>query len=174
MDPVTGIAYQDPAPNMFSFNSPEGACPHCKGLGKVNQIDIKKVIPDDKLSIHEGGIAPLGKYKNQMIFWQIESLLSKYDLNLEDTYQRDSGEMPCRKSSMALLENVKIEKEKVHTSTDYFCAYDGIIDYLQKVMEDDESAAGKKWADQFISTIECPECHGLRLKKESLSFQYLG
>ena len=170
MDPVTGIAYQDPAPNMFSFNSPEGACPHCKGLGKVNQIDIKKVIPDDKLSIHEGGIAPLGKYKNQMIFWQIESLLSKYDLNLKTPICEIPGDA-MQEILYGSLENVKIEKEKVHTSTDYFCAYDGIIDYLQKVMEDDESAAGKKWADQFISTIECPECHGLRLKKESLSFK---
>lgn len=164
MDPVTGIAYQDPAPNMFSFNSPEGACPHCKGLGKVNQIDIKKVIPNDKLSIHEGGIAPLGKYKNQMIFWQIESLLSKYDLNLKTPICEIPGDA-MQEILYGSLENVKIEKEKVHTSTDYFCAYDGIIDYLQKVMEDDESAAGKKWADQFISTIECPECHGLRLKK---------
>ena len=163
MDPVTGIAYQDPAPNMFSFNSPEGACPHCKGLGKVNQIDLKKVIPDEDMSIYEGGIVPLGKYKNQMIFWQIESLLSKYDLNLKTPI--------CRIPNIAMeeilygsLENVKIDKEKVHTSTDYFCAYDGVIDYLRKVMENDESNDGKKWADQFISVVECPECHGLRLK----------
>ena len=170
MDPVTGIAYQDPAPNMFSFNSPEGACPHCKGLGRVNQIDIKKVIPDDSMSIHEGGIVPLGKYKNQMIFWQIESLLEKYDLSLK-TPIRDIPEDAMQEILYGTLEKVKIDKEKVHTSTDYFCAYDGIIDYLQKVMEDDESAAGKKWADQFISTIECPQCHGQRLKQESLSFK---
>ena len=170
MDPVTGIAYQDPAPNMFSFNSPEGACPHCKGLGKVNQIDLKKVIPNEDMSIYEGGIVPLGKYKNQMIFWQIESLLSKYDLNLKTPI--------CRIPNIAMeeilygsLENVKIDKEKVHTSTDYFCAYDGVIDYLRKVMENDESNDGKKWADQFISVVECPECHGLRLKPESLAFR---
>ncbi len=170
MDPVTGIAYQDPAPNMFSFNSPEGACPHCKGLGKVNQIDIKKVIPDDSLSIYEGGIAPLGKYKNQMIFWQIESLLEKYDLKLKTPIAEIPGDA-MQEILYGSLENVKIAKEKVHTSSDYFCAYDGIIDYLQKVIENDESAAGKKWADQFISTIECPECHGQRLKKESLAFR---
>ena len=170
MDPVTGIAYQDPAPNMFSFNSPEGACPHCKGLGKVNQIDIKKVIPDDSLSIYEGGIAPLGKYKNQMIFWQIESLLEKYDLKLKTPIAEIPGDA-MQEILYGSLENVKIGKEKVHTSSDYFCAYDGIIDYLQKVIENDESAAGKKWADQFISTIECPECHGQRLKKESLAFR---
>ena len=170
MDPVTGMAYQDPAPNMFSFNSPEGACPHCKGLGKVNQIDIKKVIPDDNLSIYEGGIVPLGKYKNQMIFWQIESLLEKYDLKLETPIAEIPGDA-MQEILYGSLENVKIVKEKVHTSSDYFCAYDGIIDYLQKVIENDESAAGKKWADQFISTIECPECHGQRLKKESLAFR---
>ncbi len=170
MDPVTGMAYQDPAPNMFSFNSPEGACPHCKGLGKVNQIDLKKVMPDEKLSIYEGGIVPLGKYKNQMIFWQIESLLEKYDLKLK-TPIKDIPEDAMQEILYGSLENVKISKDKVHTSTDYFCAYDGIIDYLKSVMENDESAAGKKWADQFISTIECPECHGQRLKKESLSFK---
>ena len=170
MDPVTGMAYQDPAPNMFSFNSPEGACPHCKGLGKVNQIDLKKVIPDDNLSIYEGGIVPLGKYKNQMIFWQIEALLEKSGLTLK-TPIKDIPEDCMQEILYGALENVKIAKEKVHTSTDYFCAYDGIIDYLRSVMENDESTNGKKWADQFISTIECPECHGMRLKKESLSFK---
>ncbi len=170
MDPVTGIAYQDPAPNMFSFNSPEGACPHCKGLGKVNQIDLKKVIPDDSMSIHEGGIVPLGKYKNQMIFWQIESLLEKYDQNLK-TPLKDIPAEAMQEILYGSLENVKIAKEKVHTSTDYFCAYDGVIDYLRSVMENDDSSAGKKWADQFVSTIECPECKGQRLKRESLSFR---
>ena len=115
MDPVTGIAYQDPAPNMFSFNSPEGACPHCKGLGKVNQIDIKKVIPDDSLSIYEGGIAPLGKYKNQLIFWQIESLLEKYDLKLKTPIAEIPGDA-MQEILYGSLENVKIGKEKVHTS----------------------------------------------------------
>ena len=170
MDPVTGIAYQDPAPNMFSFNSPEGACPHCKGLGKVGEIDLKKVIPDDELSIYEGGIVPLGKYKNQMIFWQIEALLAKYDLKLK-TPICEIPEDAMQEILYGSLENVKIAKEKVDTSSDYFCAYDGVVDYLQKVMEDDESTAGKKWADQFVSTVDCPECHGLRLKKESLAFR---
>ena len=170
MDPVTGIAYQDPAPNMFSFNSPEGACPHCKGLGKVGEIDLKKVIPDDELSIYEGGIVPLGKYKNQMIFWQIEALLAKYDLKLK-TPICEIPEDAMQEILYGCLENVKIAKEKVDTSSDYFCAYDGVVDYLQKVMEDDESSAGKKWADQFVSTVDCPECHGLRLKKESLAFR---
>ena len=155
---------------MFSFNSPEGACPHCKGLGKVGEIDLKKVIPDDELSIYEGGIVPLGKYKNQMIFWQIEALLAKYDLKLK-TPICEIPEDAMQEILYGCLENVKIAKEKVDTSSDYFCAYDGVVDYLQKVMEDDESSAGKKWADQFVSTVECPECHGLRLKKESLAFR---
>lgn len=173
MDPATGIAYQDPAPNMFSFNSPEGACPHCKGLGKVNQIDLDKVIPDATLSIHEGGIVPLGKYKNQMIFWQIEAILDKYGLTLKDPISKISDEA-MREIMYGSLENVKIAKEKVHTSTDYFCSYDGVIAYLKAVMEGDDSTAGKKWADQFITVCDCPECKGQRLKKSSLAFKIWG
>lgn len=170
MDPITGMAYQDPAPNMFSFNSPEGACPHCKGLGKVDQIDLQKVIPNNKLSIYEGGIAPLGKYKNQMIFWQIEAVLEKYDLQLK-TPIKDIPEDAMHEILHGSLEKVKIAKEKVHTSTDYFCDYEGVTEYLRMVMENDDSSAGKKWADQFISTVVCPECKGQRLKRESLSFK---
>ena len=136
----------------------------------MGEIDLKKVIPDDELSIYEGGIVPLGKYKNQMIFWQIEALLAKYDLKLK-TPICEIPEDAMQEILYGCLENVKIAKEKVDTSSDYFCAYDGVVDYLQKVMEDDESTAGKKWADQFVSTVECPECHGLRLKKESLAFR---
>ena len=170
MDPITGMAYQDPAPNMFSFNSPEGACPHCKGLGKVDQIDLQKVIPNNQLSIYEGGIAPLGKYKNQMIFWQIEAVLEKYDLQLK-TPIKDIPEDAMHEILHGSLEKVKIAKEKVHTSTDYFCDYEGVTEYLRMVMENDDSSAGKKWADQFISTVVCPECKGQRLKHESLSFK---
>lgn len=170
MDPITGMAYQDPAPNMFSFNSPEGACPHCKGLGKVDQIDLQKVIPNNQLSIYEGGIAPLGKYKNQMIFWQIEAVLKKYDLQLK-TPIKDIPEDAMHEILHGSLEKVKIAKEKVHTSTDYFCDYEGVTEYLRMVMENDDSSAGKKWADQFISTVVCPECKGQRLKRESLSFK---
>ena len=170
MDPITGMAYQDPAPNMFSFNSPEGACPHCKGLGKVDQIDLQKVIPNNQLSIYEGGIAPLGKYKNQMIFWQIEAVLEKYDLQLK-TSIKDIPEDAMHEILHGSLEKVKIAKEKVHTSTDYFCDYEGVTEYLRMVMENDDSSAGKKWADQFISTVVCPECKGQRLKRESLSFK---
>ena len=170
MDPVTGLAYQDPAPNMFSFNSPEGACPHCKGLGKVDQIDTQKIIPDNKLSIYEGGIVPLGKYKNQMIFWQVEAVLLKYGLTLK-TPIKDIPEEAMQEIMQGSVENVKIAADRVHTSSDYFCEYNGIVAYLRMVMENDESAAGKKWADQFVSTVDCPECKGQRLKRESLSYR---
>lgn len=170
MCPTTGISYKDPAPNIFSFNSPEGACPRCKGLGYVNEIDIKKVIPDDSLSIRNGGIVPLGKYKNQMIFWQIEALLQKYDCDLK-TPIKDIPEDALNEVLYGSLENVRINKELIHTSSDYFVAFDGIIKYLRSVMENDDSANGQKWADQFLATCTCPECNGQRLNKESLSYR---
>ena len=170
MCPTTGISYKDPAPNIFSFNSPEGACPRCKGLGYVNEIDIKKVIPDDSLSIRNGGIVPLGKYKNQMIFWQIEALLQKYDCDLK-TPIKDIPEDALNEVLYGSLENVRINKELIHTSSDYFVGFDGIIKYLRSVMESDDSANGQKWADQFLATCTCPECNGQRLNKESLSYR---
>lgn len=170
MDPVTGIAYKDPAPNIFSFNSPEGACPHCKGLGVIDEIDLKKVIPDDALNIYEGAIVPLGKYKNQMIFWQIEALLKKYDCTLK-TPVKDIPKECMDEILYGSLEKLKIAKELVHTSSDYFISFDGIIKYLRTIMENDDSAAGKKWADQFIAEVTCPECHGQRLNREALSYK---
>ena len=170
MDPVTGIAYKDPAPNIFSFNSPEGACPQCKGLGVIDEIDLKKVIPDDKQDIYSGAIVPLGKYKNQMIFWQIDAILQKYDCNLKTPFV-DIPQDAINEILYGSLENLKIDKGLVHTSSDYFVAFDGIIKYLQTVMETDESAAGKKWADQFMATTECPECKGQRLNREALSYR---
>ena len=170
MCPTTGISYSDPAPNNFSFNSPQGACPHCKGLGIINEIDLKKVIPDDKISIYEGGIAPLGKYKNQMIFWQIDALLKKYDENLK-TPIKDIPEEAMTEILYGSLEDVRIEKELVHTTSDYFISFDGIIKYLRNVMENDESTSGQKWADQFLAECECPECHGQRLNREALSYR---
>lgn len=170
MDPETGLSYGDPAPNIFSFNSPEGACPHCKGLGVVSEVDMKKVVPDPKLSIHQGAIAPLGKYKNQMIFWQIESILQKYDCNIKTPF-KDIPEEAVDELMNGTLEEIRIDKEKVHTSTDYFVAFDGIVKYLRTLIESDDSAAGQKWASQFLADKECPVCHGKRLKKESLSYR---
>ncbi|WP_434504075.1 excinuclease ABC subunit UvrA [Prevotella sp.] len=170
MCPTSGISYKDPAPNIFSFNSPEGACPHCKGLGYVNEIDLKKVIPDTKINIHDGAIIPLGKYKNQMIFWQIDSILHKYDCNIKTPF-KDIPQEAIDEVLYGSLENVKIDKSLVHTTSDYFVNFDGIIKYLQTVIENDDSTSGKKWADQFLATTECPECKGQRLNKEALSYK---
>ena len=170
MDPITGIAYKDPAPNIFSFNSPEGACPHCKGLGVIDEIDLKKVIPDTKQNIYSGAIIPLGKYKNQMIFWQIEAILKKYDCTLK-TPVKDIPKEAMDEVLYGSLDKLKIAKELVHTTSDYFVSFDGIIKYLSTVMENDDSSAGKKWADQFIAEAPCPECHGQRLNREALSYK---
>ena len=169
MCPTTGISYSDPAPNNFSFNSPQGACPHCKGLGYINMIDLGKVIPDKKLNIHDGGIVPLGKYKNQMIFWQVEAILKKFDCDLK-TPISDIPDEALQEVLYGLLENVRIDKELVHTTSDYFVSFDGIIKYLRNVMDNDDSTAGQKWADQFLAECECPECHGQRLNREALSY----
>ena len=170
MCPTTGISYSDPAPNNFSFNSPQGACPHCKGLGYINMIDLGKVIPDKKLNIHDGGIVPLGKYKNQMIFWQVEAILKKFDCDLK-TPISDIPDEALQEVLYGSLENVRIDKELVHTTSDYFVSFDGIIKYLRNVMDNDDSTAGQKWADQFLAECECPECHGQRLNREALSYK---
>ncbi len=170
MDPVTGIAYKDPAPNIFSFNSQEGACPHCKGLGKISEIDLNKVISDTSQSIHDGAIIPLGKYKNQMIFWQIAAILEKSECTLK-TPIKDIPKEVLNEILYGSLDKVRISKELVHTNSDYFSTFDGVIKYLRSVMENDETAAGKKWADQFIAERKCPECNGQRLNREALSYR---
>lgn len=170
MCPTTGMSYGDPAPNKFSFNSPEGACPRCKGLGYVNEIDINKIMPDMNLSIKQGGIIPLGKYKNQMIFWQIDAILEKYGCDL-NTPINEIQEEAMNEILYGSLEPVRIRKELVHTSSDYFVDFDSIIKYLHNVIENDDSASGQKWADQFQTVCQCPECNGQRLKRESLSYK---
>ena len=170
MCPTSGIAYSDPAPNNFSFNSPQGACPRCKGLGIINEIDLNKVIPNKKQNIHEGGIIPLGKYKNQLIFWQIDAILKKYECDTKTPIQ-DIPQEAMNEILYGTLEDVRIAKELVHTSSDYFVAFDGIIKYLRDTMENDDTAAGQKWSDQFLAECECPECHGQRLNREALSYR---
>ena len=170
MCPTSGIAYSDPAPNNFSFNSPQGACPRCKGLGVINEIDLNKVIPNKKQSIHEGGIIPLGKYKNQLIFWQIDAILKKYECDIKTPIE-EIPEEAMNEILYGTLEDVRIAKELVHTSSDYFVAFNGIIKYLRDTMENDETAAGQKWSDQFLAECECPECHGQRLNREALSYR---
>ena len=170
MCPTSGIAYNDPAPNKFSFNSPEGACPRCKGLGTVNEIDLAKIIPDTSLSIHEGAILPLGKYKNQMIFWQIDAILDDYGFSLKTPV----AELPDDALNDILygkLEKIRIKKEVVHTTSDYFVSFDGVVKYLQAAIQGDDSKEAQKWAEQFMSVKTCPECHGGRLNKESLSYR---
>ena len=170
MCPTTGISYSEPAPNTFSFNSPQGACPRCKGLGYINEIDINKVIPNRKHTIYEGGIAPLGKYKNQMIFWQIDAILQEYDCTLK-TRIEDIPDEAMNEILYGTLDPVRISKELVHTSSDYFVDFDGVVKYLRSVMENDDTTGGQKWADQFLAERECPECHGLRLNREALSYK---
>lgn len=170
MCPTSGIAYSDPAPNNFSFNSPQGACPRCKGLGVINEIDLEKVIPNKKQSIYEGGIIPLGKYKNQLIFWQIDAILKKYECDIKTPIEKIPEEV-MNEILYGTLEDVRIAKEIVHTSSDYFVAFDGIIKYLRDTMENDETQAGQKWSDQFLAECECPECHGQRLNREALSYR---
>ena len=170
MCPTSGISYSDPAPNNFSFNSPQGACPRCKGLGYVNEIDLQKVIPNQKLSIYDGAIVPLGKYKNALIFWQLEAMLKKYDCTLKTPVE----ELPEEAMTEVLygsLENVRIDKEVVHTSSDYFVAFDGIVKYLRDHIDGDDSTAAQKWTEQFMAECECPECHGQRLNREALSYK---
>ena len=170
MCPVTGIAYKDPAPNIFSFNSPEGACPHCKGLGMINEIDMKKVIPDDSKSINEGGIAPLGKYKNQLIFWQITALLDKFGYDIKSPIAQLSEEA-LSEVLYGTLERVRIPKEIAKTSSDYFTEFEGVVKYLRQIIENDDSASAQKWADQFMGMVQCPQCKGTRLNKEALSYR---
>ena len=170
MDPLTGIAYGDPAPNMFSFNSPEGACPRCKGLGVISEIDLGKVIPKPGESIYAGGIVPLGKYKNQMIFWQIESILESKGMTLKTPISEIPEEV-MREILYGTLESVRVDKDKVHASSDYYVPFDGVVKYLRDTMEMDDTAKGQKWADQFMAQVTCPECEGRRLKRESLSYK---
>lgn len=170
MCPTTGMSYSDPAPNCFSFNSPQGACTKCKGLGYINEIELAKVIPNKDISIYEGAIVPLGKYKNQMVFWQIDAILQKYDCDIK-TKVNEIPEDAINEVLYGSLDNIKIAKELVHTSTDYFTTFDGIIKYLRNIMDNDETVSGQKWADQFLATCLCPECNGKRLNKEALSYR---
>ena len=170
MCPTTGMAYSDPAPNNFSFNSPQGACPKCKGLGVINEIDMDKVIPHREISIYNGAITPLGKYKNQMIFWQIDAVLKQYGFDLKTPVEELSDEA-MNEVMYGSLSSVKISKDLVGTSSDFFSTYDGVIKYLRNVMENDDSANAQKWSEQFTAMKICNECHGNRLNREALSYR---
>ena len=170
MCPVTGLSYREPAPHNFSFNSPQGACPHCKGLGVVNLIDVDKVIPDRSLSIYDGAIAPLGKYKATMIFFQIDALLEKYEADLK-TPVSQLPEEAVNEILNGSDDRLRIKSTLIHTTSDYFVTYEGLVKYIRMLGEQDASATEQKWAEQFSRTAVCPECQGQRLNREALSFR---
>ena len=169
MCPSTGISYDEPAPHHFSFNSPHGYCPRCKGLGFVNEIDMEKIIPDKSLNIHNGGIAPLGKHKNSMIFWQIEAILEKYECTLK-TPIADIPDDAIDEIMNGTDERLNIKNQSLGNSN-YFLNYDGILKYIEMQQENTASATEQKWANQYSKTSKCPECNGQRLRKESLFFR---
>lgn len=169
MCPTTGISYDEPAPHHFSFNSPQGACPACKGIGIITKIDIEKIIPDPTLSIYNGGIVALGKHKNSTIFWQIEAILEKYDCTLK-TPISELPEEAIDEIMNGTEERLNIKNQSLGNSN-YFLNYEGIIKYIEMQQESSVSATEQKWANQFSKEINCPECNGKRLRKESLHFR---
>ncbi|MFV0469260.1 MAG: excinuclease ABC subunit UvrA [Dysgonomonas sp.] len=169
MCPSTGLSYSDPAPHNFSFNSPHGACPKCKGLGIINQIDIQKIVPNPKLSIYGGGIAPLGKYKNSLFFWQIEAICEKHGITIK-TPLTDVPEEALNEIMFGTDEPLQIKNESLGT-TNYTVAFDGVAKYITMQQESEASASAQKWANQFIKTAVCPDCNGQRLNKEALHYK---
>ena len=172
MDPQTGLSYSEPAPHSFSFNSPQGACPKCKGLGYVNIIDKNKIIPNDEKSIYEGGIVPLGKYKNSLIFWQIAAICEKYDSSLK-TPIKNLPEEALDDILNGTDERLQIKNESLGTSN-YFLSFDGLIKYIEIQQQSDASSQAQKWAGQFVTTATCPLCEGHRLNKEALHYRVAG
>lgn len=173
MDPVSGIAYRDPAPHNFSFNSTQGACPKCKGLGFVSVMDCDKVVPDPKLSIKEGGLAPLGKYRNALIFWEIQTVLADYDCDLK-TPICDIPEEAMDEVFNGRADRLRIPASTAHTTDDYYVEFDGLVKYIQQMADSEMSAASQRWAEQFSKTALCPACHGARLNKEALAYRFAG
>lgn len=168
MDPETGLSYREPAPHNFSFNSPQGACPHCKGLGFVNIVDRSKIIPNDSLSIADGGIVALGKQKNTMIFWQIAAICEKYGHTLK-TPIRDLSEEAVSDILNGTTERLAIKTETLSTSN-YFLSYEGLVKYIELQQSDDAGSAANKWSGQFYSRAVCPQCNGDRLNREALHY----
>ena len=172
MDPATGLSYSEPAPHNFSFNSPQGACPKCKGLGQVNLLDMTKIVPDPSISIYNGGIVALGKYKNSLIFWQIEAICEKYGATLK-TPIKDLPEEALDEIMNGTDERLRIKNESLGNSN-YFLSYEGVAKYITMQQESEASASAQKWAGQFIRMATCPECHGQRLNQEALCYRIAG
>ena len=171
MCPTSGISYREPAPHNFSFNSLQGACPKCKGLGYVNVVDQEKVIPDPNLSIRRGGLAPLGKYRSALIFWCIETVLNKYEYTL-DTPISELPEEVMDEIFNGSTERLRIPAATAHTTDDYYVDFGGLVKYLRQMSDDDMSAASRKWAESFSSEQICPVCHGARLNREAMSYRF--
>ncbi len=168
MDPVSGISYREPAPHNFSFNSPQGACDRCKGLGYVNIVDRTKLMPNPSMSIHAGGIVALGPYKNSMIFWQISAICEKYGFTLK-TPIKELSEEAINDILHGTNERLPLKTESQSTFS-YFQTYEGLVKYLELQQSDDASAKAQKWSGQFYSRAVCPECNGQRLNREALNF----
>ena len=172
MCPTTGLSYSEPAPHNFSFNSPQGACPRCKGIGTVDQVDVEKVIPDPSLSIARGGIAPLGKERSGLIFWQIAALCEKHGVTLK-TPIKDIPNEAIDEILYGTGERLRIKNEALG-NYNYMVSYDGVVKYIEMQQDEDASATAQKWAGQFITTSVCPECNGQRLNREALHFRING
>ncbi len=170
MCPSSGISYNEPAPHNFSFNSPQGACPKCSGLGRIAVIDQEKIVPDPELSIAKGGIAPLGAQKNTLIFWQIEALGEKYGFTLK-TAVKDIPEEAMDAILYGTNERIQLKNSPLGSSVNYMMNYEGIVKYIDSQRDDNPSKTAQKWANQFVKEKDCPECHGNRLRKESLYFK---
>lgn len=169
MCPESGIAYGNPAPHLFSFNSPKGCCPHCHGMGHISQIDINKIIPNQELSIHEGAIAPLGKYKSTPIFLQINALCENYQYTLKTPVK----EMPAELIDKILYGTNEriIIKSTIEGVSNYVSSYNGLAHYIQQQTELEASTSAQRWAEQFSHTITCPHCKGTRLNQEALHYR---
>ena len=172
MDPITGLSYKEPAPHNFSFNSPLGACHRCKGLGYVNIVDREKIIPNDTLSIKQGAISALGKYKNILIFWQIEAILQMHGFTI-DTPVNQLTEEALDDIFNGTENSLVINKEDVGYYN-YAMSYDGIVKYIEMQQTEDATSEAKKWSEQFFSTVDCPDCHGARINREARHFKIEG
>jgi excinuclease ABC subunit A len=173
MCPVTGLSYNEPAPHTFSFNSPQGACPKCNGLGEVSEVDIGRMMPDPELSIRKGGIEPLGKYRNIWIFWMIEALGEKYGFTV-DTPVQDIPEEVLNKIFFGSDEVLKLSNTPLGLTSNYFMTFEGVVNYVGNLEAVSNHRGNGKGREQYVQYHTCPECGGARLKKEALWFRIGG
>ena len=173
MCPDSGVSYNDPAPHSFSFNSPHGACPKCKGLGYITAVDLDKIVPDKSLSVYDGGILPLGKYKNSILFWQIDTVLKKHGADLHTPIQ-NLPEDALTDVLYGYPGQIRLENKEQGVLSNSLYTFEGIIKYITMQEENATSKKANKWAEQFVKTVKCDACQGQRLNKESLHFKIAG